>query len=76
MINCMAATKKPTLVDVAKIGRLGGKARAKNLSEKELSDSGRKAAKSRWASATAEERAAHGRMLAKARAKKQGTKTK
>jgi hypothetical protein len=49
----MAATKKKksTLVDVAKIGSLGGQARAKNLTKSELSDAGRKAVQARWAKA-------------------------
>ena len=49
----MAATKKKksTMVDVAKIGSLGGHARAKNLTESELSDAGRKAVQARWAKA-------------------------
>lgn len=48
-MSFMAATKNATLVDVAKIGKLGGEARAKNLSEKQLSDAGRKAVEARWA---------------------------
>lgn len=52
-LEFMAATKKKksTLVDVAKIGSLGGHARAKNLTESELSDAGRKAVQARWAKA-------------------------
>ena len=36
------------MVDTAKIGKKGGKARAANLSEAELSAAGSKAIKARW----------------------------
>jgi hypothetical protein len=36
------------LVDTAEIGRKGGKARAKNLTPEQRSDSASKAAKARW----------------------------
>jgi hypothetical protein len=36
------------LIDTAKIGKLGGKARAHNLSTEELSAIGRKGAAARW----------------------------
>lgn len=38
-----------TLIDTAKIGRKGGKARAANLSSEELAAASRKAADARWA---------------------------
>jgi hypothetical protein len=37
-----------TLIDTAKIGRKGGKARAANLSAEELAAAGRKAVNARW----------------------------
>jgi hypothetical protein len=36
-------------VDTAEIGKLGGEARARNLTKEELSESARKAAQARWA---------------------------
>jgi hypothetical protein len=42
------AAKRRTLVDVTKIGRLGGLARAANLSAKEMRESNRQAANARW----------------------------
>jgi hypothetical protein len=36
------------LIDVTKAGRLGGLARAENLTETELSEGGRKAVQARW----------------------------
>lgn len=44
----MAATKKGTLVDVSKIGKKGGKARAANMTDKERSESARAAVNVRW----------------------------
>ena len=46
-ILCYVAGKK-VFVDVAKAGRLGGKARAERLSQQELSDAGRRAVETRW----------------------------
>jgi hypothetical protein len=54
----MAATKKPKLVDVAAIGKLGGKARAKNMTSQERSESARKAVAARWVKAKAKKKAA------------------
>jgi hypothetical protein len=45
----MAAKNEPVLVDVAAMGRKGGKARAANLSAEERSESARKAVQARWA---------------------------
>ena len=45
----MAATKEPTLVDVAEIGSKGGKARAKGMTKQERSESARNAVTARWA---------------------------
>jgi hypothetical protein len=42
------AARKKVLVDVVKAGSLGGKARAQNLSDGELSDQGRNAVRARW----------------------------
>jgi hypothetical protein len=39
-------------VDTAAIGKLGGEARARNLSDEERSESARKAAQARWAGHT------------------------
>jgi hypothetical protein len=44
----MAGKKKRTLVDVAKIGRLGGSARAAKLSSEELQEASRQASIARW----------------------------
>ena len=43
--------RKPKLIDPAKIGAKGGKARAKALSADERKESARKAATARWAKA-------------------------
>jgi len=40
--------KRSTLVDVAKIGSLGGSARAANLSPEELREASRQASNARW----------------------------
>lgn len=40
---------KPSLIDVAAIGSLGGTARAKNMTKKQRSESASLAAKARWA---------------------------
>ena len=45
----MAATNEPTLVDVAEIGRKGGKARAKKMTAGQRSESARNAVLARWA---------------------------
>jgi hypothetical protein len=42
------AAKRRKLVDVTKIGRLGGLARAANLSPEEMQESNRQAANARW----------------------------
>jgi hypothetical protein len=47
----MAGTKEPVLVDVAEIGRQGGKARARNMTKAERSESARNAVNARWAKA-------------------------
>ena len=39
---------RKVVIDVTKAGRLGGLARAENLSESELSEAGRKAVQARW----------------------------
>ena len=44
----MAGKKKRTLIDVAKIGRLGGSARAAKLSLAELQEASRLASNARW----------------------------
>ena len=50
----MAAKKNSgTLVDVAAIGKLGGKARAAKMTKAERSESARAAVKARWAKARA-----------------------
>jgi hypothetical protein len=46
-VVAMAKKKKPNPAAV-KLGSLGGKARAKNLSKRDLSKIGRKAAAARW----------------------------
>ena len=66
--------KKKVMVDVVKIGRMGGRARAESLTPKEASDIGKKAANSRWANMSEEDRRKHGAMLAASRKKKQGKK--
>jgi len=53
---------------------MGGKARAKSLTEEQASKAGKKAANSRWANMSEEDRKAHGAMLAAARAKKRKAK--
>jgi hypothetical protein len=58
-----AATKKPTLVDVATIGRKGGKARAKSMTPEERSESARKAVTARWAKARKEKKEGKGKDL-------------
>lgn len=45
------------LVDTAAIGKKGGKARAKNMTAKERSESASKAAKARWATKKAVKKA-------------------
>ena len=49
-LACYAYTGSVTViqVDTAKIGRLGGQARARNLTAKERSESSRKAAQAKW----------------------------
>lgn len=51
MLACMAAKKKlvTVTVDVAAIGSLGGKARARNLSAKRKKEIAQAAARARWA---------------------------
>jgi hypothetical protein len=44
----MAAKKKRILVDVTAAGRLGGAARAANLSEEQRQEASRQAVKARW----------------------------
>jgi hypothetical protein len=44
----MADTQEPKFVDVRKIGRKGGKARAKKMSPEDRSEAARKAATERW----------------------------
>jgi hypothetical protein len=57
----MTTGKNPSAV---KLGRLGGKARAKKLTKEELSEQGRKAVQARWAKARAAEKtASHRRRL-------------
>ena len=46
--ECMADTQEPKFVDVRKIGRKGGKARAKKMSPEDRSEAARKAATERW----------------------------
>jgi hypothetical protein len=41
--------KVTVIVDVTELGRAGGKARAANMSAKELSEAGKVAAAARWA---------------------------
>ncbi len=51
------------------LGALGGKARAKKLTDEERSESARKAVKARWGKKTAEERSEYARKISKAAAK-------
>lgn len=52
----MAKKKNPAAVALGRLGGLkGGPARAKKLSKKQLSDSGRKAVQARWAKAKEKE---------------------
>lgn len=47
--NNLASDKNPAAVELGRLGGLkGGKARAKNLTRKQLSEIGRKAAVARW----------------------------
>ena len=58
------------------LGRLGGKARAKALSEAELSEIGTRGGQARRKKLTAEERSAIARKAVQARIAKYGQKTK
>jgi general stress protein YciG len=42
------AAKKPQELTVKEMGARGGKARAKNLNKKQMSEIGRKGARARW----------------------------
>ena len=44
----MATKQEPKLVDVRKIGKKGGTARAANMTPEERKESARKAAQARW----------------------------
>ena len=51
------------------LGALGGKARAKKLTDEERSEAARKAVKARWGKTTAEERSEYARKIGKASGK-------
>jgi hypothetical protein len=46
------------MIDTAEIGRMGGQARAKNLTKKQRSESARLAAQARWAKKVQQKRSA------------------
>lgn len=63
-------------MDVKDAGRLGGKARAAQLTPEEYRELGIKGGTNRWADKTPEERSAHARMMAAAPRKPRAKKEK